>query len=71
MKPVPDVPIPYRIIAMIQERNRLFTFPLEHLAGKVCETRFRGDCCRRCCTHTVNGHIFLLDHDAAELKDQS
>ena len=32
MDPSPEVPLPYRIVAQMQERNRLFAFPLEQLA---------------------------------------
>ncbi|MDD3135180.1 MAG: YkgJ family cysteine cluster protein [Methanoregula sp.] len=62
------VPIPYRIIALMQERNRLFAYPMEHLAGEIKATGFRCNCCGTCCSRTVNGHIFLLDHDVAEVK---
>ena len=62
------ISIPYRIIALMQERNRLFAFPLERLAIEIWGTRFSCDCCGKCCTRAVNKHIFLLDHDAAEVK---
>jgi len=32
MDPSPEVPLPYRIVALMQERDRLFAFPLEQLA---------------------------------------
>jgi Fe-S-cluster containining protein len=62
------IPIPYRIIALMQERNRIFGYPLEHLAAVISTTGFRCTCCGACCTRAVNGHIFLLDHDVAEVK---
>lgn len=31
--PPPGVSIPYRIIALMQERNRIFAYSLECLAG--------------------------------------
>ena len=64
----PDIPVPYRIIALMQERNRLFAFPLEHLADEIRAAGFRCTHCGTCCTRTMNGHIFLLDHDVAEVK---
>jgi len=62
------IPLPYRIIALMQERNRLFAYPLEVLAGKIKATGFRCTRCGTCCTRAMNGHIFLLDHDVAEVK---
>jgi hypothetical protein len=63
-----EIPLPYRIIALLQERNRLFAYPLERLAIEIRATGFRCNCCGACCTRAVNGHIFLLDHDVAEIK---
>jgi uncharacterized protein len=63
-----DIPVPYRIIALMQERNRLFAYPLERLAIEIRATGFRCARCGTCCTRAVNGHIFLLDHDMAELR---
>jgi hypothetical protein len=63
-----EVPLPYRIIALMQERNRLFAYPLEQLAGEIRATRFRCERCGACCTRAVNRHIFLLDHDVADVK---
>ena len=62
------VPIPYRIIALIQERNRLFAYPVEQLAGEVKATGFRCTRCGTCCSRTINRHIFLLDCDVARAK---
>ncbi|MEN6443053.1 MAG: YkgJ family cysteine cluster protein [Methanoregula sp.] len=63
-----DVPIPFRIIAMMQEQNRLFAYPLEHLAMEIRATGFGCDCCGACCKRAVNPHIFLLEHDVNEVK---
>lgn len=62
------VPVPYRIIALMQERNRIFAYPLECLAGEIKVTGFRCTCCGTCCTRRVNDHIFLLDHDVDGVK---
>jgi Fe-S-cluster containining protein len=64
-----DVPVSCRIIALMQEQNRLFAYPLERLAGEIRETGFRCTRCGKCCTRAVNGHIFLLDHDVAVVKN--
>jgi uncharacterized protein len=63
-----EIPIPYRIVALMQERNRLFAYPLEQLAMEIRSTRFRCNGCGACCTRAVNSHIFLLDHDIAEVR---
>lgn len=63
-----EIPLPYRIIALMQERNRLFAYPLERLAIEIWATKFRCDCCGACCTRAVNPHIFLLDHDVATIR---
>jgi uncharacterized protein len=64
----PSVPVPYRIIALMQERNRLFACPPERLAAEIRASRFRCDGCGACCTRAVNTHIFLLDHDVEAVK---
>jgi Fe-S-cluster containining protein len=63
-----DIQIPYRIIALIHERNRLFAYPLEQVASDIWSARFRCTCCGECCTRAINNHIFLLDHDVTEVK---
>lgn len=63
-----DPPIPYRIVALMQEQNRLFAFPLDRLAIAIWATKFTCACCGACCTRAVNRHIFLLDHDVDEVK---
>lgn len=61
------VPLPYRVLALIQERNYLFQYPLERLSGEIKDAGFRCDMCGNCCTQAVNPHIFLLDRDKAAL----
>ncbi|MDP3563536.1 MAG: YkgJ family cysteine cluster protein [Methanoregula sp.] len=68
MSPSPEVPIPYRIVALMQERNRLFAYPLEQMASDIWSTRFRCTSCGECCTREVNSHIFLLDHDVTVVR---
>ena len=63
-----DIPIPYRIIALVQERNRLFAYPLRQLADEIRSAGFRCDGCGACCTRSINRHIFLLDRDVAMVK---
>ena len=62
------VPIPFRIAALIQERNSLFAYPADRLAGIVRDMRFRCTGCARCCTRSFNGHVFLLDRDVAAVR---
>jgi Fe-S-cluster containining protein len=62
------IPVSYRIIALMQERNRLFAYSLEHLAGEIKEAGFQCNRCGTCCTRAVNGHIFLLDPDVIDAK---
>jgi len=62
------VPIPLRITALVQERNSLFEYPHEQLAGIIREIKFHCTCCARCCTRAFNGHVFLLDRDVAAVK---
>lgn len=64
----PYVPIPYRIVALTQERNRLYSCPPEQLAAAIRASRFRCAGCGACCTRAVNSHIFLLDRDVAAVK---
>ncbi len=68
MEPSLDVPLPYRIVALMQERNRLFAYPLEQMAGDIWSARFRCTSCGACCTRAVNNHIFLLDHDVTAVR---
>ncbi len=55
-------------MALMQEQNRLFGFPMERLAGIIKECGFRCGCCGQCCTRRVNGHVFLLDHDVGLIR---
>ncbi|MEN6611068.1 MAG: YkgJ family cysteine cluster protein [Methanoregulaceae archaeon] len=62
-------PIPFRIVALTQERNTLLAYPMEDLAAIIREVGFRCNSCGKCCTRTFNGHVFLLDRDAARVKE--
>ena len=61
-------PIPFRIAALTQERNSLFTYPLERLAEIIREIGFSCTSCAKCCTRKFNGHVFLLDRDVTAIK---
>jgi hypothetical protein len=63
------IPIPLRISALTQERNNLFTYPTERLAGVIKEVGFRCSHCAKCCTRAFNGHVFLLDRDVKEARE--
>lgn len=63
------VPIPCRIEALTQEQHALFEYPPDRLAGIVRDVGFRCTNCARCCTRAFNGHVFLLDHDVAAVKE--
>jgi uncharacterized protein len=69
VKSISLVPISYRIAALVRERNSLFEYPAERLAGIIKEVGFRCDCCARCCTRAFNGHVFLLDSDVAVVRE--
>ncbi len=62
------VPIPLQIVALVRERNSLFAYPVERLAGVIGEVGFLCDRCAKCCTRAFNGHVFLLDHDVAVIR---
>ena len=68
MIPVSLTPIPLRIAALTQERNSLFEYPVERLAGVIKEIGFRCTSCTKCCTRVFNGHVFLLDRDVTAVK---
>ncbi|MEN6394934.1 MAG: YkgJ family cysteine cluster protein [Methanoregula sp.] len=68
MAVLPEVPIPGRIIALMQERNRLFTYPLEALEAEIRQIGFSCSQCGTCCTRMDNRHIFLLDTDVKIIK---
>jgi Fe-S-cluster containining protein len=60
--------IPLRIIALVQERNRLFEYPIEDLEAAIRDYGFQCMQCGRCCTRRINGHIFLLDNDTDTVR---
>jgi Fe-S-cluster containining protein len=62
-----DIPVPYRIIALMHERERLLAYPVDELAGIIRTTGFRCTCCGSCCTRSRNNHVFLLDRDVTEI----
>ena len=55
-------------MALTQEQNSLFEYPLEQLSGVIREVGFSCTCCGRCCTRAFNGHVFLLDHDVGTIR---
>jgi len=63
------IPIPYRREALVQERNSLYTYPVERLAGIIREIGFSCTHCAKCCTRSFNGHVFLLDRDVATVRE--
>jgi len=66
--PVSLIPIPLRIAALTQERNSLFDYSVERLAGVIREVGFRCTSCSKCCTRAFNGHVFLLDRDVTVIR---
>lgn len=62
------VPIPYRVLALVQERNYLFQYPIERLARGIKAAGFSCEQCGECCTQHVTRDIFLLDRDVTELE---
>lgn len=62
------VPVPLSYYRAVHERNRLFACSLKCLADEIKTIRFHCTCCGTGCTRVVNGHIFLLDHDVAEVR---
>lgn len=62
------IPIPYRIVALLQERNRLFEYPPDQFADVIGEVGFSCDRCAKCCTRAFNGHVFLLDRDVDVIR---
>jgi Fe-S-cluster containining protein len=61
-----QVPIPYRILALVRERERLFACPQDQLADRIRATGFRCTCCGACCTRAVNRHVFILDREVTK-----
>ncbi|HOX35076.1 MAG TPA: YkgJ family cysteine cluster protein [Methanoregulaceae archaeon] len=66
---MPDISLPCRIIALIQERNRLFACSPGDLEAMIRGYGFRCTRCGRCCTRRINDHIFLLDRDVAVARE--
>lgn len=63
------IPIPLRIAAASQEIDELVAYPQEDLASVIKEVGFFCTLCGKCCTRAFNGHVFLLDKDAAAVKE--
>lgn len=63
------IPIPLRITAASQEIDELVAYPQEDLASVIKEVGFSCTLCGKCCTRAFNGHVFLLDKDAAAVKE--
>lgn len=63
------LPISARITAARQQLTELRAYPAERLAAIVKEVGFRCNFCAKCCTRAFNGHVFLLDRDAAAVKE--
>ncbi len=62
------IPIPYRIVALVQERNRLFEYSPERFSDIIRDVGFSCDRCAKCCTRAFNGHVFLLDRDVDAIR---
>ena len=65
---VPEIPISYRIAALVRERNLLFAYPVERLAAVIRDVGFSCTSCAKCCTRSFNGHVFLLDCDVSKAR---
>ena len=63
------LPFPARINAKKQDLTNLIAYPVERLAAIVKEVGFRCNFCAKCCTRAFNGHVFLLDRDASQVKE--
>lgn len=53
----------------MQERNRVYEYPIERLATIIQEIGFRCTSCAKCCTRSFNGHVFLLDRDVRSVLE--
>ena len=69
MVPVSLIPIPARIAAAERELSDLATYPQERLVAIIRDVGFRCNFCSKCCTRAFNGHVFLLDRDAAAARE--
>lgn len=68
MVTVPEIPIRYKIAALVRERNLLLAYPVERLASVIRDVGFRCTSCTKCCTRSFNGHVFLLDHEVERAR---
>jgi len=63
------IPIPIRIAAAAEEIKELVAYPEADLAAVIKDVGFSCTLCGKCCTRAFNGHVFLLDKDAAAVKE--
>lgn len=68
MIPAISSPIERRIAAKRKELEALQAYPVEQLASILEEVGFSCTLCGKCCTRDFNGHVLLLDDDAARLQ---
>ena len=61
-------PIDSLIIQRRQELQGVIDYPDETLSSIIREIGFKCDLCGKCCTAEFNDHVFLLDTDAARVK---
>ncbi|MDH7510978.1 MAG: YkgJ family cysteine cluster protein [Methanolinea sp.] len=52
-----------------REKEALLKFPMEELVDIIMDVGFSCDLCARCCTRAFNGHVLLLDDEAAWIAD--
>ncbi len=57
-----------RIDELRAELSGVADYPDDEFAAIVRDLGFACDCCGRCCTSEYNGHVFLLDADAAKIR---
>lgn len=57
-----------RIFDRRQELEAVREYPVEKLADIIGEVGFSCTYCARCCTRAFNGHVLLLDEDAARIR---
>lgn len=53
-----------------REKEALLKFPVEELVNIIMDVGFSCDMCAKCCTRVFNGHVLLLDDEAARIKDR-
>ena len=61
-------PFQKRIIDRQQELEAVKEYPVEKLADIIEEVGFSCIHCARCCTRAFNGHVLLLEEDAARIR---